>query len=76
MVAAGYESRYGAHARTHQFAIVHVLAPSLDVYGCPLAMTDGATRTLLDSGNQQLIDRYVPLLTSRDPAVMWTSGSG
>jgi alkylation response protein AidB-like acyl-CoA dehydrogenase len=74
MVAAGYERRFGAHARTHQFAIVHVLAPSLDVYSCPLAMTDGAARTLLASGNQPLIDRYVPLLTTRDPATMWTSG--
>jgi alkylation response protein AidB-like acyl-CoA dehydrogenase len=74
MVAAGYEPRFGAHARTHQFAIVHVLAPSLDVYSCPLAMTDGAARTLLASGNQPLIDRYVPLLTTRDPATMWTSG--
>jgi alkylation response protein AidB-like acyl-CoA dehydrogenase len=74
MVAAGYESRLGQHARTHQFAIVHVLAPSLDVYGCPLAMTDGAARTLLASGNQDLIERYAPLLTSRDPARMWTSG--
>ena len=52
----------------HQFAIVHVLSPSLDVYSCPLAMTDGAARTLLGSGNQALIERYVPLLTSRDPA--------
>jgi acyl-CoA dehydrogenase len=74
MVAAGYERGHGAHARTHQFAIVHVLGPSLDVYSCPLAMTDGATRTLLGSGNQALIDKYVPFLTSRDPAVMWTSG--
>jgi alkylation response protein AidB-like acyl-CoA dehydrogenase len=74
MVAAGYEPRLGAHARTHQFAIVHVLGPSLDVYSCPLAMTDGAARTLLASGNRALIDRYVPLLTSRDPAAMWTSG--
>jgi acyl-CoA dehydrogenase len=74
MVAAGYERRFGAHARTHQFAIVHVLGPSLDVYSCPLAMTDGAARTLLASGNQPLIDHYVPRLTSRDPAVMWTSG--
>jgi len=74
MVAAGYERRFGPHARTHQFAIVHVLGPSLDVYSCPLAMTDGAARTLLASGNQPLIDRYVPRLTSRDPAVMWTSG--
>jgi alkylation response protein AidB-like acyl-CoA dehydrogenase len=74
MVAAGYERRLGAHARTHQFAIVHVLGPSLDVYSCPLAMTDGAARTLLASGNQPLIDQYVPRLTSRDPATMWTSG--
>ena len=74
MVAAAYEGKLGAKARTHQFAIVHVLSPSLDVYSCPLAMTDGAARTLLGSGNQALIDKYVPLLTSRDPAVMWTSG--
>jgi alkylation response protein AidB-like acyl-CoA dehydrogenase len=74
MVAAGYEERLGAHARTHQFAIVHLLGPSLDVYSCPLAMTDGAARTLLASGNAALIERYVPLLTSRDPATMWTSG--
>jgi acyl-CoA dehydrogenase len=74
MVAAAYEPRLGAHARTHQFAIVHLLGPSLDVYTCPLAMTDGAARTLLASGNQALIERYVPRLVSRDPAVMWTSG--
>ncbi len=74
MVAAGYERAHGAKARTHQFAIVHVLNPSLDVYSCPLAMTDGAARTLLGSGNQGLIDKYVPLLTTRDPKTMWTSG--
>jgi alkylation response protein AidB-like acyl-CoA dehydrogenase len=74
MVAAGYEGRLGPAARTHQFAIVHVLGPSLDIYSCPLAMTDGAAKTLLASGNAQLIDRYVPRLTSRDPAQMWTSG--
>ena len=74
MVAAAYEPRLGPHARTHQFAIVHVLGPSLDVYSCPLAMTDGAARTLLAAGNQELIERYVPRLTSRDPLAMWTSG--
>jgi acyl-CoA dehydrogenase len=74
MVAAGYEPRLGARARTHQFAIVHVLAPSLDVYSCPLAMTDGAARTLLASGNAALIERYVPKLVTRDPQTMWTSG--
>ena len=74
LVAAGYEPTYGEHARVHQFAIVHVLGPSLDIYTCPLAMTDGAARTLLDAGNPALVDRCVPRLTSRDPARMWTSG--
>jgi alkylation response protein AidB-like acyl-CoA dehydrogenase len=74
MVAAGYEARFAGYARTHQFAICHVIGPSLDIYGCPLAMTDGAARTLLASGNQALIERYVSRLVSRDPAVMWTSG--
>ena len=74
LVAAGYEPRFGALARLHQFAMVHVIGPSLDVYSCPLAMTDGAARTLLDSGNQALIDRAVPHLLSRDPATAWTSG--
>ena len=75
MVAAGYDPRLGALARTHQFAIVHVLGPSLDVYSCPLAMTDGAARTLLASGNQPLIERYVARLLSRDPKTMWTSAN-
>ena len=75
MVAAGYEPTYGAHARTHQFAIAHVLGPSLDVYSCPLAMTDGAARTLLDSGNR---DAHRSLRAAADVAAirreMWTSG--
>ena len=37
-------------------------------------MTDGAAVTLLRSGNQALIQRAVPHLTSRDPSQFWTSG--
>ncbi|HUL57861.1 MAG TPA: acyl-CoA dehydrogenase family protein [Anaeromyxobacteraceae bacterium] len=74
LVATAYERRFGALARVAQFALVHVVEPSLDVYACPLAMTDGAARTLLDAGNAALVDRAVPRLTSRDPARMWTSG--
>jgi alkylation response protein AidB-like acyl-CoA dehydrogenase len=74
LVATGYDAALGVHARTHQFARVAVLSASLDFYSCPLAMTDGAARTLLDSGNRALIDACVPRLTSRDPAQMWTSG--
>ncbi|MBE7454303.1 MAG: acyl-CoA dehydrogenase family protein [Kofleriaceae bacterium] len=74
LVAAGYEAPFGARARLHQFALVHVIGPSLDVYTCPLAMTDGAVRTLVDSGNRELADRALPRLLSRDPATAWTSG--
>jgi acyl-CoA dehydrogenase len=74
LVAAAYDSSFGAFARVHQFALNYLIAPSLDVYSCPLAMTDGAARTLLESGNRALIERAVSRLTSRDPQVMWTSG--
>lgn len=74
LVAAAYERRHGAASRVYQLALVHVLEPSLDVYACPLAMTDGAARTLLDAGNDALVARALPRLTARDPARMWTSG--
>jgi acyl-CoA dehydrogenase len=74
LVATGYEAEHGALARTVQFALVHLFHPSTDVYSCPLAMTDGAARTLLESGNRTLAERAVPHLTSRDPARFWTSG--
>lgn len=74
LVATGYEKDYGTLNRVAQFALVYLFAPSSDVYTCPLAMTDGAARTLLMHGNRALIDRAIPHLTSRDPAQMWTSG--
>lgn len=74
VVAAAYEGAYGRFARPYQFALAYLFHPSTDVYTCPLAMTDGAARTLLRSGNRALIDRAVPRLTSRDPARFWTSG--
>ncbi|HSO07455.1 MAG TPA: acyl-CoA dehydrogenase family protein [Pelomicrobium sp.] len=74
LVAAAYEQRHGAHSRVHQFALVYLFTPSTDIYSCPLAMTDGAARALLASGNEFLIGRALPHLTSRDPATFWTSG--
>ncbi|MBW1757708.1 MAG: acyl-CoA dehydrogenase family protein, partial [Deltaproteobacteria bacterium] len=67
-------SELGAYARIHQHVLNYVAQASLDTYNCPLAMTDGAVRTLLDSGNQTLIDHALPRLLSRDSATMWTSG--
>ncbi len=74
LVAIAYERAHGEHSRVHQFAANYLVQASLDVYSCPLAMTDGAARTLLELGNQELIERAVTRLTSRDPAKMWTSG--
>ncbi len=74
IVAAGYEDGHGAYARVHQFALAYLFIPSSALYGCPLAMTDGAAKTLLVHGDRELIDRAVRRLTSRDPELMWTSG--
>ena len=74
LVATAYERRHGRHSRTHQLALAYLFTPSTDIYSCPLAMTDGAARALLDSGNQTLIDKVVPHLVSRDPESFWTSG--
>jgi len=73
LIALPYEEP-GPSSRLLQFALAYLFTPSNDIYSCPLAMTDGAARTLLNSGNQALIERALPHLTSRDPAQFWTSG--
>ena len=74
VVATAYEQKHGSLSRVHQCALAYLFTPSTDIYSCPLAMTDGAARTLLSSGNQALIDRAVPHLITRDPKEFWTSG--
>jgi acyl-CoA dehydrogenase len=74
LIAIPYERAHGRYSRIHQFAAVYLFHPSSDVYTCPLAMTDGAARTLTVSKNTRLIERAVPHLTSRDPERAWTSG--
>jgi alkylation response protein AidB-like acyl-CoA dehydrogenase len=74
VVATAYEQRHGILSRVHQCALAYLFTPSTDIYSCPLAMTDGAARTLLTSGNQFLIDRAVPHLITRNPSEFWTAG--
>jgi acyl-CoA dehydrogenase len=74
LIAIPYERAHGRYSRIHQFAAVYLFHPSSDVYTCPLAMTDGAARTLIVSQNEALTTRAVPRLTSRDPLHAWTSG--
>ncbi len=73
LVALPYEGRLGACARLHQFALLHLFAPSSAIFTCYLAMTDGAARTLAEH-DPALAARVVPRLTSRDPERFWTSG--
>ncbi len=74
LVATAYEQKHGSLSRVHQCALAYLFTPSTDIYSCPLAMTDGAARTLLSSGNQMLIDRAVPHLITRDANEFWTAG--
>ena len=74
VVATAYERKHGALSRVHQCALAYLFTPSTDIYSCPLAMTDGAARTLIASGNQKLIERAVPHLTTREPSQFWTAG--
>jgi alkylation response protein AidB-like acyl-CoA dehydrogenase len=74
LIATAYERAHAEWSRVHQFALVYLFTSSTDVYSCPLAMTDGAARTLSVSGNRALIERALPHLTSRDPKQFWTSG--
>ncbi|MEK7878078.1 MAG: acyl-CoA dehydrogenase, partial [Pseudomonadota bacterium] len=71
LVATAYERKHGAYSRLHQFALAYLFMPSTDLYACPLAMTDGAARVLLGSGNEKLIKRAVPRLTTRDASEFW-----
>src|SRR5512134_837252 len=74
LIATAYERRHGQYSRMHQFALAYLFTPSTDFYSCPLAMTNGAARALIAAGNQSLIERALPHLTSRDPRELWTSG--
>lgn len=74
VVAAAYEQTHGRFSRIYQMALAYLFIPSTDMYGCPLAMTDGAARTLLDVNGGSLADAAVPHLTHRDPEAFWTAG--
>ena len=74
VIATAYEHQHGSLSRLHQCALAYLFTPSTDIYSCPLAMTDGAARTLIASQNAALIERAVPHLITRDPSGFWTAG--
>jgi len=74
LVATAYEKKHGEVSRVLMFAKNYIVDPSSGTYSCPLAMTDGAAKTLLAMDHKGLIDRALPRLLSRDPKTAWTSG--
>ena len=75
IVATAYERAHGAHSRLHQFARLYLFHPSSATYSCPLAMTDGAARTLeRHGGDDPALRAAFAHLTTRDPSRFWTSG--
>lgn len=74
VIATAYEQEHGRHSRIDQFARAYLLAPGIDMLGFLLATTDGAARTLIDLGSDDLAQDVVPHLISRDPTAFWTSG--
>ena len=74
VTALPYEDTpYGAGARVVWGALLSLWGPSSALYSCPVAMTDGAARTLLLHGDLDDI-AVVGRLTTRDHDQAWTSG--
>eukprot|EP00761_Pharyngomonas_kirbyi_P009985 gb/GECH01010003.1/.p1 GENE.gb/GECH01010003.1/~~gb/GECH01010003.1/.p1 ORF type:complete len:603 (+),score=127.86 gb/GECH01010003.1/:1-1809(+) len=79
LVSIAYERRHGAYSRVHQFAKLYLFTAASAIFTCPLAMTDGAARTLQINTPEGprphpvFSDAY-QRLTTRDPDVFWTSG--
>lgn len=71
VVASAYERLYGQHSRVVQLAKVYIYYPSSAMFGCPLAMTDGAARLLELTNSHAHIQAR---LCSRNTADMYTSG--
>jgi len=74
MIAIGYERKHGEYSRIYQFAKLYLFHPSSAIYTCPLAMTDGAARTIEMYGNEYLKQNVLPRLISSEPDLFWTSG--
>lgn len=64
---------FGPDVRLVQAALCYLFAPSTATYLCPVAMTDGAARVLVDAGDRTLRETVTHLI-SRDPETAWTSG--
>jgi acyl-CoA dehydrogenase len=74
VTALPYEKTlYEDRARLVWAGLIVLWGPSSALYSCPVAMTDGAARTLIEHAEEDAVEA-VARLTSRDPDFAWTSG--
>lgn len=75
LIAIGYERKLNEWSRLHQVCKLYLYSPSAGMYTCPLAMTDGAAKTIEVVGDSKpLFKTAFDHLTSRDHIKFWTSG--
>lgn len=73
LISIAYERRYGEWSRLYQLVKLYLYSRSSGLYSCPLAMTDGAAKTIETLKVDFLNDAFKHLIT-RDPEEFWTSG--
>lgn len=82
IVAMAYDDKYGEYSRVVQFIKYHLWSASSAYVICPSAMQDGAAAVLKDQLAKETYDTQArdvlqdafARLTTRDPAIGWTSG--
>ncbi|KAK0398726.1 hypothetical protein QR680_002725 [Steinernema hermaphroditum] len=78
IIAIGYdENADPLWRRIHQIAKLYMFSPSAGLVTCPMAMTDGAAKTLKELGlisKSEEAKKAYNRLVSRDPTKAWTSG--
>lgn len=82
MVAIPYENKYAEYSRVYQFAKYALWCGSAAWVNCPSLMTDGVaalfrkhlTESDLSKNEEKILKSAYDRLTSRDPAVAWTTG--
>ncbi|CEF63651.1 Short-chain specific acyl-CoA dehydrogenase, mitochondrial [Strongyloides ratti] len=78
LISIGYDSKVDPkYRRIHQISKLYLFGPSSGLVSCPLAMTDGAAKTIkelkLDEKYDELKNAY-DRLVSRNGKEAWTSG--
>ncbi|BGP49663.1 hypothetical protein JCM10450v2_005566 [Rhodotorula kratochvilovae] len=74
LVSIALERKEGEFSRIFSFAKAYLFAPEGLYVGCPISMTDGCARVLELAATQELKEKFLPLLCSRDPTKVYTAG--